>query len=218
MKHSDEKTRKLTIDVPVNNYKLEHDEYLLSWNTYEIPEHSLRRQINWIVDKNGNIVNNIAFLQYTLPSHVACVHFQPKPHGNSKRCEPFHGKLTHSTLSEIKNKVTEKPSTVMREFHEKDSLMTDPLSLPSAKSVYNCRSRQKAEDPLQEMLEYNTELEKNIIIGQHGQPGITLVFQTEQMKRNARFLEKGSVIQVDTTFGQHNFYVTNVGIQDKSFK
>lgn len=36
------------------------------------------------------------------------------------------------------------------------------------------------------------------------------------MKNNARFIEDDTVLQTDTTFGDHNFYVASVAIQDKS--
>lgn len=94
--------------------------------------------------------------------------------------------------------------------------MRDPCSLPSPKSVYNCRYRQSSQDPLQDILDFNEELPRGALIGHHGYPGITLVFQTENMKNNARFLEDGAVLEVDTTFGQHNFYVTIIATQDKS--
>ena len=54
------------------------------------------------------------------------------------------------------------------------------------------------------------------MIGQHGYPGITLVFQTQYMRNNSRFIKPGTVIQADTTFGNHSFYVTCIAIQDKS--
>ncbi|PIK35041.1 hypothetical protein BSL78_28127 [Apostichopus japonicus] len=69
---------------------------------------------------------------------------------------------------------------------------------------------------LQDILDFNEELPRGALIGHHGYPGITLVFQTENMKNNARFLEDGAVLEVDTTFGQHNFYVTIIATQDKS--
>lgn len=211
--------RKIISDCPIKDYKLQEGEYFLYWNTYSIPEHGLRRQINWITDATGEIVNNVAFLQYTLPAHVTKVHFVPRSHGNSKGTRPFPGRIAHSTLDEVKkSKCDEKPSAVVREFQERDPLMKDPCSMPSSKTIYNCRYTGKSHDPLQELLDFNEELTRSAIIGQHGFPGITVVFQTDYMSKNARFLDNDAVLQVDTTFGQHNFYVTVTTIQDKSMR
>ena len=220
MKYKNGKTQRVQMSAGMmKDYHLQDDEFFLYWNTYSIPKHGLRRQINWIIDRNGKMVNDVGFLQYSLPAHVTAVHFLPENHGNSKTGTPFSGRLSHSSLEAVKgSKRTEKPSTVVREFHQKDPLMIDPCSLPSAKSVYNCRYRQSSQDPLQDILDFNEELPQSALIGHHGHPGITLVFQTENMKSNARFLDDGAVLQVDTTFGQHNFYVTVIATQDKSLK
>ena len=219
VKYSDGEAKQIKTHGRVDEYVLKEDEYFLYWNTYKKPDIGLRRQINWIVDNTGKIVNNVAFLQYTLPAHVASVHFTPDKHGHSKGTKSFPGRLAHSTLEELNNsKSTEKPSKILREFQENDPMMHDPCSLPSRKTIYNCRYAQKSVDPLQEILDYNEERTTRAIIGQHGTPGITLVFQTTYMSNNARFIKDGTVIQVDTTFGQHNFYVTVVAIQDKSLK
>ena len=217
--HSEGRTKRIKIPGPVEEYILQQQEYFLYWNTYAIPHNGLRRQINWIIDNTGEIVNNVAFLQYTLPAHVTSVQFIPDKHGSSKGTKSFPGRLAHSTLEEVKNsKSTQKPSKILREFQQNDPIMLDPCSLPSRKAIYNCRYAQKSVDPLQEILDYNEERTTSIIIGQHGTPGITLVFQTAYMSKNARFLEEGTVLEVDTTFGQHNFYITVVAIQDKSLK
>ena len=47
-------------------------------------------------------------------------------------------------------------------------------------------------------------------------PGITLVLQTEYMRNNSRFITDDTVLQTDTTFGNHDFYVTTVTLQDKA--
>ena len=218
IKFTNEKSKRIKTPGGIDNYILKDDEYFLYWNSYFMPETGLRRQINWIIDKIGNTVNNVALLQYSLPEQLSHVNFTPKAHGLSKNKEAFTGRLAHSTLEKMKKKSMEKPSTVVREFNEADPLMSDPCSMPSLKSVYNCRFSSKSNDPLQEILDYNEELPSSVIIGQHGVPGITIVFQTSYMANNAKFIEKGAIIQVDTTYGPHNFYVTIVATQDKSLR
>ena len=89
----------------IEDYKLKEGELFLYWNTYAIPEHGLRRQTNWLLDHQGKVVADVAFLQYTLPRGIDSVHFTPSSHGNArKKSRPFLGKLSHSTRTKLKSR------------------------------------------------------------------------------------------------------------------
>lgn len=100
-------------------------------------EHTLHRQIYWLSDSHGILVDDVAFLQYTLPKGITSVNFIPRRHGHAgKKGTLFLDKLSRSVRNKLKTLLLDRKPATLRESENQDPLCEKPCDQPLPDSIY----------------------------------------------------------------------------------